>query len=53
MNTERRKKIRGFVLLLPLVTALPVAAAMTWMALRYGNLIHKLISIVVKMAVTA
>ena len=52
MNTERRKKTRGFVLL-PLVTALPVAAAMTWMALRYGNLIHKLISIVVKMAVTA
>lgn len=40
-------------MLLPVVTALPVIAALTYMTLRFGNVIHKLISIVIKMAVTA
>ena len=53
VNIESRKKNRGFVLLLPVVTALPVIAALTYATLRYGNVIHKLISIVIKMAVTA
>ena len=41
------------MLLLPFLTALPVIAGMTFLVLRFGPTIHKLINIVIKMAVMA
>lgn len=53
MSTEKQSRKSLFILLLPLVTALPAIAALTFLALRYGHTIHKLINIVIKMAVKA
>ena len=53
MSIEKRNRKGLFVLLLPLVTALPTIAALAILSLRYGHTVHKLISIAIKMAVKA
>ena len=53
MNTEKRKTPGAGLYLLPLVMALPIAAAMTLVLQRAWPSVHKLVSILIKLVVRA
>ena len=53
MSTETRRRKKGGIFLLPFLTALPMIAVLAFLAFRFGPTIRKLISILIKMAVTA
>ena len=52
MSTERKKRNKRLVFLLPAVMALPAVAAMVFLMIRFGPTVQKLIGIMIKLAVT-
>ncbi len=52
MNTEHNGRKKRRVFLLPVATALPVIAVLTFIMIRYGPTVRKLIGIMIKLAVT-
>ena len=53
VNTEKRKNPGVGLYLLPLMMALPIAAAMTLVLQRAWPSVHKLVSILIKLVVRA
>ena len=52
MSTEQNRGKRKRILLLPLLTAAPIILAMLFAYFRWGPVIRKLISILIKVVVT-
>lgn len=53
MSTETQPRGKLRVFWLPVLTAIPVIAAVLFLALRYGPTLLKLLGILIKMAVKA
>lgn len=53
VNTKKGAARKAGIFLLPVLTAAPLIAAFIWLASRFGPTIHKLLNILIKMAVTS
>ena len=53
MSTEKKNGKRAGIFLLPLITALPLCAVFTLAFARFGPLLRKVVSILIKLVVKA